>query len=116
MTCRKHGNTETRKYANTQNFLLFLFLYYSHFLSFHFSSLHFTCDLDIISMATVPVINFGQFLNGTEEEKVACAMEIARAAEDIGFMVLKNHGVDEAVIENAWNATRDCNTYDSFQL
>ena len=58
----------------------------------------------------IPIIDFSRFLNGTEEEKLKVGMEIGEAAERIGFLVLKGHGVNEGVIKKAWQST--CNEID----
>jgi isopenicillin N synthase-like dioxygenase len=39
---------------------------------------------------SVPTIDFGPFLNGTQEEKEAVAKELFQAASTVGFMMLKN--------------------------
>ena len=44
---------------------------------------------------TIPVIDLGDD---------HAATFIARACEDIGFLVVTNHGVDSLVIDEAWDA------------
>lgn len=39
---------------------------------------------------SVPTIDFGPYLNGTQEEKEAVAKELFQAASTVGFMMLKN--------------------------
>lgn len=39
---------------------------------------------------SVPTIDFGTYLNGTQEEKEVVAKELFQAASTVGFMMLKN--------------------------
>lgn len=57
------------------------------------------------SNVTIPVVDFSSFLHGTPEERNAVVAEIADACRTIGFFVVKGHGVDATVIDEAWNAT-----------
>ena len=54
----------------------------------------------------IPVVDFSPFLEGTEEGKRKVASEIGFACEEIGFLVLKNHGVNDQVIDSMWQQTR----------
>ena len=49
----------------------------------------------------------GPFLNGTPEERRAVAMQIKAACEDIGFIIITNTGVDQTIIDDAWNITTE---------
>lgn len=57
--------------------------------------------------AEIPIIDFSGFLNGTEEEQIRVANEIGEACEKIGFLVVKGHGVDPKIIQEAWEATQE---------
>lgn len=48
-------------------------------------------------MSTVPAIDIAPFLNGTDKNTVAEA--VARACEDIGFIVVSGHGVPQATMD-----------------
>lgn len=56
--------------------------------------------------ADVPIIDIGGLLRGNAEERKAVADEIGRACLEIGFFVVVNHGIREAVLEDAWRATK----------
>ncbi|MGJ7565964.1 isopenicillin N synthase family dioxygenase [Variovorax sp. GB1R11] len=59
-----------------------------------------------VNAERVPVVNLEPFLEGTREGKEAVAQAIRRAAETVGFMYLSGHGVAQATIDAAFNASR----------
>lgn len=54
----------------------------------------------------VPVIDFEPFLKGKSADKAAVAKQIGDACENIGFLVIKGHGVPQGTIDYAWEETR----------
>jgi isopenicillin N synthase-like dioxygenase len=54
----------------------------------------------------IPVIDLTPFFEGTPEGKALVARQVDDACRNIGFFTVVGHGVDKAVIDNAWNATR----------
>lgn len=59
----------------------------------------------------VPIIDVGNLRNGTLEQRMEVARQLAGAAEDIGFFVIVNHGVSQGLLDNMWDATT--NFFDS---
>jgi isopenicillin N synthase-like dioxygenase len=59
------------------------------------------------SLVTIPIIDLEPFLNGTQDDKLRVAQEIAQACSDIGFFVVRNHGVNKQIIDDTWNTTMD---------
>jgi len=55
----------------------------------------------------VPIIDLQGFLHGDHAAKQAVAMQIGRACEDIGFFLVKNHGIDQGLIDRVWATTED---------
>ena len=53
----------------------------------------------------VPIIDVGNLRNGTREQRMEVARQVAGAAEDIGFFVIVNHGVSQDLLDNMWKAT-----------
>lgn len=53
----------------------------------------------------IPIIDLSG-MNGTVEERKTLAREIKQASENTGFFYIKNHGVPEEIIENAYNAAK----------
>lgn len=51
----------------------------------------------------IPIIDIGAIHNGPEARR-KLAQEIKKAAESVGFFYVKNHGIDESIIENAQKA------------
>ena len=60
----------------------------------------------LVVRADVPIIDIGGLLRGSAEERKAVADEIGRACLEIGFFVVVNHGIREAVLEDAWRSTK----------
>lgn len=54
----------------------------------------------------IPVIDFLPFLNDEPEGKQAVAQAIYRACHEVGFMYLKNHGIPQAAIAQAFEQTQ----------
>lgn len=54
----------------------------------------------------IPVIDFSPFLNDEPDGKQAVAQAIYRACREVGFMYLKNHGVPQAAIAQAFEQTQ----------
>jgi isopenicillin N synthase-like dioxygenase len=50
-----------------------------------------------VDVAEIPLIDFGPFLQGSEQDRRRVAGEIAEASERIGFFYLAGHGVPDAV-------------------
>lgn len=44
---------------------------------------------------SVPVIDFQEFINGTEQGKLAVGKEMVRVMREVGFMYIINHGISE---------------------
>lgn len=57
--------------------------------------------------ALIPVIDFAPFLNGTAEEKINVAHAIGEACKNIGFLSIRNHGIDQKIINDIWNITTE---------
>ncbi len=49
-------------------------------------------------------LDLGGFLQASGEDRAAKARQIDEICRDTGFLVLRNHGVPEAVIANVWAA------------
>ena len=54
----------------------------------------------------VRVIDFNQFLQGSSEERQLIAKQIHLTFRETGFMYLKNHGVDQALIEKSFKNSK----------
>jgi len=53
----------------------------------------------------VPIIDLHGFLNGDVAARKAVAKQIGTACEEIGFFLVKNHGIDQALIDRVWATT-----------
>ena len=54
----------------------------------------------------IPVIDFERFRSGSADGKASVAAAIRQSAETIGFFYLSGHGVDQGVIDGAFEAGR----------
>ncbi|CDK25859.1 unnamed protein product [Kuraishia capsulata CBS 1993] len=56
--------------------------------------------------STVPIIDFGKFLNGSEAERKLIAGDMVKVMREVGFMYLVNHGIAQELINEmfAWSA------------
>jgi isopenicillin N synthase-like dioxygenase len=51
---------------------------------------------------TIPIVDLGKFLNGTEAEKKEIAHQIDEAFRNIGFVYLKNHSVPANTVDECF--------------
>jgi hypothetical protein len=50
----------------------------------------------------IPILDFGQFLHGTDTEKREIATQIDEAFQNVGFVYLKNHGVPQQMVDKTF--------------
>lgn len=55
-------------------------------------------------MTSIPVIDIAPFLAGSSEGRDKVAAEIRKAGEEIGFFVIRGHGVEQALIDETYAA------------
>ena len=60
-----------------------------------------------ISVEKIPVINVSPLRKGKSEEAKSVAMEIRKAAEEVGFFYICDHGIPKEVLDNAYNSTKE---------
>lgn len=53
-------------------------------------------------MTTIPTIDIGPYLEGTPEGREQVAAQIRKAGEEIGFFLIKGHGVDQSLIDQTY--------------
>jgi isopenicillin N synthase-like dioxygenase len=54
----------------------------------------------------IPVIDLGPYLAGRPRAMAATAAELGRALEDVGFFVIVNHGIPQALIDDTFAEAR----------
>lgn len=54
-------------------------------------------------MSQIPVIDFAPFRDGSPEDAEATGKKIFEAFRDVGFVYLKNHGVPQKVVDEAFS-------------
>ena len=59
-----------------------------------------------VDLASIPVVDFAPFLNGSEDARQAVAKDIGAACERVGFFYLINHGVSQALIDETFGTAR----------
>jgi isopenicillin N synthase-like dioxygenase len=58
-----------------------------------------------VTAVDVPIIDVSGIFSESLDERRAVARKIGAACQDIGFIVIKNHGVPEHILENMWRET-----------
>ena len=61
---------------------------------------------ETVRVEEIPVIDFGQFLNGDAAKRAEIASQIGEACERIGFFYIVNHGVPESVRQSVLAESR----------
>ena len=51
---------------------------------------------------SIPIVDFGPFLNGSKEQRQLVAVEIGKACRNVGFFYLKNHGIPEELFQQVF--------------
>ena len=59
-----------------------------------------------IEIDKIPVIDVAQLRTGTFKKARTVALEIRQAAEEVGFFYIRNHGIAEGVIKQAYAASK----------
>lgn len=57
-------------------------------------------------LAPIPMIDISGFANGTDEERERIAADVARACEEIGFVLFTGHGVPQQIIDAFLDVSR----------
>ena len=60
-----------------------------------------------ISVEEIPVINVSPLRKGELEEAKSVAKQIRKAAEEVGFFYICDHGIPKEVLNNAYNSTKE---------
>ena len=60
------------------------------------------CDAD-----TIPIIDISGLFSSNPDEKIATALRIGNACQEIGFFVITNHGIYDRIIHGVWNSTME---------
>ena len=50
----------------------------------------------------IPVVDLNLFINGTPEQKVQFAADLGKAFEEVGFVSVRNHGIDQTLIDTLY--------------
>ena len=59
-----------------------------------------------IAVETIPVIDAGPLRSGTLAGAKQVAKEMRKAAQEVGFFYLSNHGISPKVIMQAYNTSK----------
>ena len=55
----------------------------------------------------IPSIDLADYVNGNAEQRAKFIQDIGQAYEDIGFVALRNHGIDDSMIENFYRVVKE---------
>ena len=59
-----------------------------------------------MALRRVPVIDIAPFLAGSPEGKRRVANEVGSACEEIGFLIVKGHGVPRDLVEEMYDVSK----------
>ncbi len=59
-----------------------------------------------MSLNTIPVVDLSEFTSGNNESKQKFVHELGRAFEEVGFVSVKNHGVQPQLIDDYYDAVK----------
>ncbi|KAH7884905.1 hypothetical protein F5I97DRAFT_1516838 [Phlebopus sp. FC_14] len=63
-------------------------------------------SITIGAIDRIPLIDFGNLLNATPEERVSLALQIREACVSVGFFYVKNHGVPQKCVDDLLSALK----------
>jgi isopenicillin N synthase-like dioxygenase len=55
----------------------------------------------------IPTVDLSKFISGNSENKLEFISELGKAYEDVGFVAVKNHGVDEGLIAGLYKNVQE---------
>ena len=58
-------------------------------------------------MQNIPKLDLADFVSGTEAQRMAFVQQLGKAYEDIGFVAIRNHGVEADLLSNTYKAVQD---------
>ncbi len=58
-------------------------------------------------MTSIPIIDIGPFAGPDPAASRAVVDQVAHACETIGFLIIRNHGIDQALLDRAFAVSRD---------
>ena len=55
---------------------------------------------------TLPVVDLEEFINGSKDKRHEIASRVDRICCDIGFLIIKNHGIPKKIKQGAWQSAK----------
>lgn len=55
-------------------------------------------------MNTIPTVNFADFISGDPQRKAHFVQALGKAYQEVGFVAVQNHGIDQALVDGFYNA------------
>jgi isopenicillin N synthase-like dioxygenase len=54
----------------------------------------------------IPVISLSGLFSESREDRMKVALQLRKAAENIGFFIITDHGIDQSILDETWSSTR----------
>ena len=55
---------------------------------------------------TLPVVDLEEFINGSKDKRHEIASRVDSICCDIGFLIIKNHGIPKKIKQGAWQSAK----------
>ena len=55
-------------------------------------------------MNTIPTVNFADFISDDADRKARFVQELGKAYQEVGFVAVQNHGIDQQLVDGFYNA------------
>eukprot|EP00934_Nitzschia_sp_Nitz4_P006826 Nitzschia sp. Nitz4//scaffold42_size132992//77996//79270//NITZ4_003403-RA/size132992-augustus-gene-0.114-mRNA-1//-1//CDS//3329551730//6816//frame0 len=71
------------------------------------TALVFCNTLCLAEFPDIPLIDFGPWKSDNDTERQRVVQQVLHACQTAGFFQIYNHGIDQSVMDSAWNASSD---------
>ena len=59
------------------------------------------------TLMDIPIIDIAPFVAGPADDRDAVVRAVRQACEEVGFLIIRGHGIDSALLDRAFAVSRD---------